>query len=251
MNRPEIQKEHIKMLEWAIWFAQEPLDKLTPGGRIDLDGALDFFLFRSSGRGKAGGVRLLGSARLVRLRPPRQGIHRLKKPTKEEIAEVQKDLLVDLKSLAFDPKSAGDMGLLTPPVDGAKIAVQQIAPECPFMYALDVGEDLKAKARAALFEYLVGSGVLAGQLRICPNPDCKRIFVSRMKPRTDREFHCSQRCARLAATRRYRQKKSAELKPKERERSHQRYVEKQRRKLGRRVKVQRRPRKAGELRQTE
>lgn len=242
MTRSEIQKEHIKMLEWAISFCQQPLDKVTEGGWIDLNNDLSYFIFRSSGSGEAGGARLLGSARMVNLKPPKKGIHRLKNPTQKEIAEVQKELLVDLKSLAFDPKSADDMGLLTPPIEEAKVAVQQVRPDYPFMYALDIGEDLKAKARAALFEYLVGSGILAGQLRICPNPDCKRIFLSRMKPRTDRKFHCSARCARLAATRRYRQKKSAELRPKERERSHRRYVEKQQRELGSKVKVQRRPR---------
>jgi hypothetical protein len=101
-------------------------------------------------------------------------------------------------------------------------------------------ERLPALADIAFLNTLVASGITPSQLKSCP--ECQSIFLLERKPRPDKQFHCSTRCAQLAATIRYRKKKEAELKEKERERSHNRYVAKQRRKHPH-AKIPRRPRK--------
>ena len=65
--------------------------------------------------------------------------------------------------------------------------------------------------------------------------NCGRLFLLKMKPRADRNFHCSNRCAVLAATRKYRREKAEELKAKTRDR----YEKKQKQKFGRGTKVRR------------
>jgi len=77
--------------------------------------------------------------------------------------------------------------------------------------------------------------------------ECQRILLLSRRPRHNKKFHCSLRCSRNAATRSYRERlaraKGEETMEKERERSHRRYVAKQRRKLGPNVSVSRRLRK--------
>jgi hypothetical protein len=102
------------------------------------------------------------------------------------------------------------------------------------------GGDLVRIAMSRLLFYLVASGIAGEQIRSCP--DCKQIFLIKQKPRNDKSYHCSTRCAQLAATRAYRERNRKALEAKERERSHRRYAAKQRRKHGPRVKVQRRRR---------
>ena len=95
-------------------------------------------------------------------------------------------------------------------------------------------------AIARLRSYLVAAGIEPGQIRTCD--ECKTIFLAKRKPSPKKKSYCSARCAQLCATRAYRKRNQAKLKTKERERSHSRYVAKQRAKLGAKTKVERRAR---------
>ena len=95
----------------------------------------------------------------------------------------------------------------------------------------------RIRTLASCRRHLVSSEIVRGQLRVCPQ--CQRLFLSSRRARSDKTLHCSLRCSRLAATHRYRARQKQELKQKERERSHRRYVAKQRRKLSAKTKVER------------
>lgn len=133
----------------------------------------------------------------------------------------------------------------TLPIEKASIAVEGYSPNEPFEFSISTQPGTGFMIQRALYEDLVGSGILRGQLRICPV--CQTIFLIKRKPRTDKRLHCSVKCSRLAATRRYRRRQAEkygeQIKVEERERSHRRHVTKQRRKYGPNVKVERRPRK--------
>jgi hypothetical protein len=247
MVRSPIEAEHIKQLEWAVWFCQVDLKTLTEGDWINLNDNLVSFLFHSNARVGKG---ILGISRLINLKG---GGGRIRTSTREEIEKLQRALSNDLKALAYDP-SIPRSSRMTNPISDVSLVVEARGPVSltPFSYGLDLGGHVQGgynatnemRVRAAFFEYLVRSGILGQQLRICP--ECKRIFILKRRPRVDMEFHCSLRCSRLAATRRYREKLSKKdsgvVRAKERERSHGRYVAKQQRKYGPNVKVDRRPR---------
>ena len=73
---------------------------------------------------------------------------------------------------------------------------------------------------------------------------CRRIFLSKRRPRADKHLHCSLKCSRLAATHRYRERQREELRSKEQGKKlpYNRYAAKLRLKLGAKTKVERRPR---------
>jgi len=222
MKQSTWRQEHIKKLDWAIHFCQDDLGGLREGGWLDLKEDLAGFINAS---------------------PIRLGGPRLEDFTKVGIEAIQASFRRQLEPLAFDENNPKD-SVSTERVE-AKASVFGAALDCPFMDVVDVGSDVDKRAIRALFDCLVWSGVLREQLRVCPV--CRRIFLSKRKPRKDVHLHCSIRCSRLAATHRYREKQRDRLKHKERERSRRRHVEKQQRKYpGRKVKVGRIPRKARE-----
>src|SRR5262245_22340730 len=103
-------------------------------------------------------------------------------------------------------------------------------------------DDSLANRVAARFQlYLVAAGVDKSQIRPCP--ECKRIFLAKIKPQPEKIYYCTHRCAQIVASRAYRERNKSKLKLRERERKRRRYVEEQRRKHGPKVKVERRPRK--------
>jgi len=241
-------EEAIKNLEWAVWFSQIDLDSLREGDWINLEKDLSWFMFKSNERSEKG---LMGQASRRYLISPRPHASRLRRPTREEIRGLQSALSKDVKGLAYRPNPLGwSLPSVCRPIENVSLSVEIRSPTVsPFRYAYDYVADVKegyqvtteSSFRLAFFEYLVRSGILGSQLRYCPK--CERIFLLKRKPRPDKEFYCSLRCSRLAATHAYRKRKAEELKVKERERSHRRHVAKQRRQFGPNVKVERRPRK--------
>lgn len=252
MRRSPTHGEHLKRLELAVWFSQVDLKTFREGDWVNLVDDLNDFVFRSNAPSEKG---LLGASRLISLHGTGR-VQQLRNSTRKEIESIQAVLLEDLKALAFDPQTPRQYAR-TSPIKGVSIAVEGFNPHLqPFMYALDLGSEgpkdgysvtTTTRVRAAFFEYLTTSGVLRGQLRVCP--ECRRIFLVKRRPRSDLELHCSLRCSRLAATRRYRKKlmkeKGEEVRAKERERSHRRYKERVRQKPGHALsKVERKPRRA-------
>jgi predicted RNA-binding Zn ribbon-like protein len=61
-------------------------------------------------------------------------------------------------------------------------------------------------AKLSFVLHFYGSGLTADRIRKCPLESCGNIFVLKSYAREDREHFCSIKCARNAATRRYRKK---------------------------------------------
>jgi hypothetical protein len=250
------QHEHIKNLEWAIWFCQENLSALREGDWINLKE--DLYEFIEYGQNTA--------AVLKAIFPDRGNPggelkgEFCKTTTEKEIAKVQRGLKRRLSGFAYS-KGEQEVAVLRKlryldtacvptqllPITSGAIQLQGFRPNEPFSQSISFGPkpNLQIKVDLALFRHLVSSGILRGQLRNCP--ECGRIFLLKRKPRSDQTFQCSLRCSRNAASRRYRQRltkeQGQEVKAQERERSHRRYVTKQQKKFpGSKVKVQRRPR---------
>jgi hypothetical protein len=253
-----VEKVHIKNLEWAIWFCQVDLSGLRGGDWINLKE--DLYDFVDIDRAKAASsLSLMFPATKYEDYESEVKKEFCDKTTETDIVKIQGELKKRLLGFAYSKgenetellRRVGHRGVISTvqdiPITNGKIGVQGFKPNEPFLQILSFGHqpNLQAKVDLALFRRLVFSGILRSQLRICP--ECERIFLIRRKPRTDMTFQCSIRCSRNAATRRYRERltkeNSEQVRSKERERSHHRHVEKQRRKYGPNVKVERRPRK--------
>lgn len=227
---PSQKKERAEKLEWAIWLAQIDLHTLREGDWLNIGGDLKQFIEGS------GGITDVEEATTVFY-----GMNRV-----QLVRKVQKELKTHFERLA-SLSELNVMGSGSGPtrkkyscisfmVNGR---VQVEAFEGQLYHLRTKQTEIADQASFALASYLVSAGIIAGQIRKCPT--CGRIFLLKRKPRNDLEFHCSLKCSRLAATRRYRKNKGDELLAKERERKHQEYKKKQQMKFGK-VKVQRRPR---------
>jgi hypothetical protein len=248
MTAPAVQKEYVKRLEWVIWFSQVNLRSLSEGDRNNARARLYDFVQYSR---QEPGV-LKGPA------PSREygmDLRRLcKEANEKDISRVQSELKLRLlgfvcieeaETKSLPPTPVGDSQFL--PIKNGIISAYGSRPDEPFEWQIqwNLPANLQTSAVTALFRHLVSSRILWSQLRICPQ--CQRIFLLGRKPRPDKEFHCSLRCSRNAATRRYRERqareKGEEVRAKERARSHNRYSKRQKIKFGPKVKVARRPRK--------
>src|SRR5262245_13752201 len=96
-----IELEHIKQLEWAVWFFEAKLGSLREGDWINLENYLVSFVFHSNARLGKG---ILGISRLINLKG---GGGRMRISTREEIEKLQEALSRDLRALAYDPSSPG------------------------------------------------------------------------------------------------------------------------------------------------
>jgi hypothetical protein len=225
------QNESVRKLEWAIGLAQVDLQTFREGDWLNIGGELKQFIEGS------GGITDVDEATIFLY-----GMDTVQ----DLVGKVQKDLREHFEQLAHptEPRVVGSKIVSLKSLSAISFLVNgrvQVEAFAGQPYRLVTKQTRVAdQASFALASYLVSAGINAGQIRKCPT--CDRIFLLKRKPRTDVEFHCSLRCARLAATRRYRKNKGEELLAKERERKHQEYKKKKRMKFPN-VPVQRRPRK--------
>ncbi len=223
--------QDIKQLEWAVGLAQADLQTLRPGDWINLEADLADFVQRSGtptdltgpGWSDTGTMQRWVTTAQTGLRQQFERLAQMGVVT--IIRDGQKPTPTKLSTMEFM-------------VERGRLTVQAYEGE-PYRQLIK-SDKIESQVYTALASYLISSGIIAGQIRKCPT--CGRIFLLKRKPRPNVEFHCSLKCSRLAATRRYRQKNVGGLKAKERERGHRRYVAKQRRRLGSKVKVRRMPR---------
>ena len=92
------------------------------------------------------------------------------------MANVQEALRLHLNDLVFDGERPEDLPVCTyPPIKDVEIEVLGYGPDLPFKQSITKSADLVTQARGVLFDHLVSSGILRGQLRVCPT--CRRIFL--------------------------------------------------------------------------
>lgn len=223
MSVEKRKKSDVEQVAWAIRFAEMDLTHLREGDRVNLQEDLLEFL-------NPGAADLKAETEGAYIPPP----------TMAQAKKVQSVLKDALRKLVLDLKSEREIAVFPgwTRLKGSFCFVSHASEPFTGSYQLDGDEALTLMNLA---QNLIESGIRGDQIRRCP--ECERTFLVRRKPRRDVTLHCSLRCSRNAATRRYRQKNGENIKVNERERSHRRYAKKQQRKHGSRVKIARRPRK--------
>lgn len=225
MKQSEIEAEHIKWLVWAILFSQADLDSLREGDWLNLKEDLYEF------------IDVPAPIQHLVL-PPAKRDEFVNLISREQVSKIQERIKSDLFAYSYKPDGpSGSPIIRARAVEFNFVSFGADMPFHQWTQALDV----VVASRLALGFHLVGAKISQANIRICP--ECKSLFLIKRRPRKDRVFHCAIRCARLAATRRYRKKRKEELTLKEKQRSRRRYVERQQRKYGPKVKVGRNPRK--------
>jgi hypothetical protein len=235
-------ERHIRRLEWAIWLSQVNLNGFRDGDWLNLQQDFREHIASSFSASIAGVVPI-----------PQEHVDELvvsslaTKAKQGELEKLQRSIKEDLKKIAYSGENEPSdlLPVTTFPIEEASIVVEGYSPNEPFKLSISTQAGTGFMIQRVLYEDLVGSRIIRGQLRICPV--CQAVFLIKRKPRADKHLHCSLKCSRLAATRRYRKKQAEkygeQVKAKERERSHRRHVTRQQKRFpGRKVKVQRRPR---------
>jgi hypothetical protein len=219
----ETQARHITAVKWAISVAQLDVEHLRAGDWVNLQEDLYEFIH--------GDYRLLpGAAVRQFIESNADKTKYWKKMIKESFCKkITRSIVQKIQARFYEVLSHLTYGASMSWCEGGKDAgfIFYANSESPFEWDVRSADPLRS-APIALGAHLVGSGVTMRQLRICP--DCQTMFLLTRRPRKDRHFHCSTRCARNAATKHYRERlkeRSNKLvKSKERERSQKRYRDK-------------------------
>ena len=241
MKKSSVEVEHMERLQWVVLLSQMDLNALREGDRMNLKEELYEFIYGKGFLNVPGG----GIQRTVTYQDDRFRVTRLsekasfvKKISPQFVREVQAFIKRCLLSIA---NSQDNYPLsIEFPLEKGLLSVSANDSSQPFSISWTSG--FKLAANVAFLIHLAGSGVTKDMIRTCPQ--CQGLFILKRKPRRDRNFYCSPRCSRNAATIAYRTRKKAELMDKERKRSKRRYLDKQRRKYGPNVKVAKRLHKA-------
>jgi|RhiMetdeSRZDD1v2_1073273.scaffolds.fasta_scaffold88037_3 hypothetical protein len=220
-----IRNAHVKQLQWGVKFIRQNLGELRAGEWLSLKEALYDFT--------------LAAKRFPSTK--RSGLSVVVEKYDEErfIQEMSPGVVQDIQSHMIEAFNAlASRSFHAPEVPGLDygsergldygFGVNEVAftfgcssSRSPFVLGFGVLDNVQA-ASVAMGLHLVGSMLTLQQFLRCP--ECKTIFISNRKPRPDRRLHCSIRCSRGAASRRYREKLQA--RQSERTRANRRYEKK-------------------------
>jgi hypothetical protein len=204
-------KEHIAWLKWAILFCRRDLESLREGDWLNLREDLYEFIAGTS-------IPQPKSPFWAMVLPPLEKPKFVAAMTPEKVKDIQRALRTDVECIVNERSDSG-MVNLTP--KGIEFSFAWFGPETPFVQLVQERDERMA-SRLALGLHLVQGIVTRDQFRKCP-PGCGNLFLIERKPRADRNYYCSPRCARNAASKAYRRNKKEELKSAERARSKKRY----------------------------
>ncbi len=226
-----IRNAHVKQLQWGVKFIRQNLGELRAGEWLSLKEALyDFTLvakrFPSTKRHDfAVAVEKYEEERFIQEMSP--GV----------VQEIQSGMIQQFNALSATSIRISDE-LFAHYFPGADrtgrsgldygFGVNKVvfnfncsSSRSPFVLGFGVLDNIQA-ANVAMGLHLVGSMLTLEQFLRCP--ECKTIFISNRQPRPDRQLHCSIRCSRGAASRRYREKLQSQKT--ERARAKRRYEKK-------------------------
>jgi len=210
LTASDLQKRHLKHLHWALKLITviSP-DKLRTGDLLTLKEDLYEFT--------------LVARRFPEITKSKHWLEKhyqekfVKEISLEDLQAIQEYMNALFNALLHPWQGANGRALAT----GAAVGFSFSNVQSPAELELSVHNNVEA-ACAATVLHLIGSMVRQEQFRRCP--ECQTIFLSARKPRPDRRHHCSLKCSRGAASRRYREKLEARLN--ERERARRRYAAK-------------------------
>ena len=203
-----MQADDIKKADWAIAFTQKNLKGLREGDWLNLREELYDFLYwwdpdqyPSTKKNRHGKARLIGKVKSKFV----------KETTISDVERIQKDLSEFLHRLI-----TGDGWIYRGfPTKESHTIFGSRGPQGLFESFTYIEDDSVA-AKNMLGDSLVGSGLTREQIRLCP--ECNRRFLLKRKPRKDRTFYCSPKCASTSSSRAHRKRKPGHLKVVQRKR---------------------------------
>jgi hypothetical protein len=193
MARTEMQWESFRQLEWVLSFAQADLDGLDRDELKRLAYELGTFVRT------AAGVRYVDS----NIEKSEKRLPMLQAGLKERLGDLAKMHPVRLGDRSGIRDSRFSSTFL--PADGS---IQLAAIEGDVYRQMVQSREVEILVYAALGSHIVASGIVGGQIRTCP--ECGRLFLLKLKPQPNREFHCSTPCTNQATFRRFTEKRLAE-----------------------------------------
>lgn len=196
-----MKKDYIEKIEWAISFSQKDLKGLREGDWLNLKDELYEFLHGLDPWHHIG--RKWDHAIVLKHIPKPQFI---KNTTIADVEEIKKVLSIIFKLILHVTGAVSPIY-----TKKAHIFLVSMSPTSPFTWRTYVDNDLLA-AKMNLGDYLDGSEITQEQIRICP--ECDRYFLLKRKPRKDKTFYCSVRCANNASTRAHRERQAKRSKMK-------------------------------------
>ena len=198
-------------LWWLLRFIERDLSSRDAADQAALEAMIFTFSARLAGPPESGGVARMGALEARTLSPSAiRGAHR-------RVGDAQRTVREMLRSFA-----TGDRCSFTLEVVGwERLPDGRVLPR--------IGGDWWSRFLGAVSMLLIEAG---GELRVCANEDCQRLFV-----RSKRQEYCDARCSQRRRTRRFRAANPERVQ----ELRHQSHARRQRRAPGRQnVKVERR-----------
>jgi hypothetical protein len=184
MARTEIQRESFRQLEWALSFCERYHEGIANDQLRRLNEELRIFVQTAQA---------VGGEFVPSFLPSRGTFPRLQAGIKKHFK--------DLASVSGEGQTENDKSAASATsfrVDGAIDILATYGK--PYRQNIRAGGQ-ENKVYAALASHLLASGIIAGQIRNCP--ECGNVFLLQIKPHPNREFHCSSQCTNRATFRRY------------------------------------------------
>jgi len=203
MTKSDTEKYHIAQLEKAVSIIRLDLDHSTAGERAKV--ATDLYEF--VGGSEIAGIKLGQEVPVDKLKE--EEFLEFNRVPAHYIPGIIADLKRTLVGIADQPASFIAQAEIS---KGKLNAFADPASPFKLSWIMNPSEG----ARFALLLHLAGSGLTGNRIRLCPLKTCRNVFVLTSYARADRLHYCSNRCARNAATLRYREKQSKQTKKKRR-----------------------------------
>jgi hypothetical protein len=194
MARTEMQWESFRQLEWVLSFAQADLDSLDQDEVKRLGYELETFVRKAAGIGY--------TARSMRNTAKRLPL--LQAGLRERLSDLAK--MRPVRVVDRDGIKDSHWSSTFLPADGS---IQLAAIEGDAYRQMVRSRKVEVLIYAAFASHIVASGIVGGQIRTCP--ECDRLFLLKLKPQPNREFHCSTPCTNRATFRRFNEKRVAQL----------------------------------------
>jgi hypothetical protein len=194
MARTEMQWESFRQLEWLLSFAQADLDRLDQDEVKRLGYELETFVRKAAGVGY--------TARSMRNTAKRLPL--LQTGLKQRLSDLAK--MRPVRVVDRDGIKDSHFSSTFVPADGL---IQLAAIEGDPYRQMVQSRKVEVLVYAAFASHIVASGIVGGQIRTCP--ECGRLFLLKLKPQPNREFHCSTPCTNRATFRRFNEKRLAVL----------------------------------------
>src|SRR5262245_770395 len=211
MAKSKAEAYHVAQLEKAAEIIRTDLDRLTPAEFVKLREDLHEFCY-----GAGFGPARQGMLQHIPLENFRldEFFDEVKRQRKMIPDNVVREIVESLrKALTGIATTAGGFSI---PAEVTKGVFNLSAPDKSSLFTMTWNFTAEEVAIPALGTHLSGSGLTADRILIWRLESCGKLLDIKSYGREDREHYCSTKCARNAATIRYREKKARKQKTKKR-----------------------------------